>query len=70
MRNRSPQESSSEDDSVNKAVKVLRRKIVNDLAVELHNQRTDISNTSNYGITEKFYKEKLGVYTWLKKEDL
>ena len=70
MRNRSPRESSSEDDSVNKAVKVLRRKIVNDLAVELYNQRIDISNTSNYDITERFYKEKLGVYIWLKKEDL
>ena len=70
MRNRPPRESRSEDDSINKAARAMRRKIVNELAVELHNRHTDSSNASNnYGATERFYQEKLDAHAWLKKED-
>ena len=54
--------------SVAKSLRSQRRKIVNELAAELHVLREQ--NQSNYGVFNTFYAEKVGTCAWLKRDDL
>ena len=54
--------------SLTKSLRSQRLKIINELALELHKRR--LESSSNYGVFNAFYKEKLGMCTWLKRDDL